>query len=982
MVSHKSVAGDRTKRRITAEHAAAKALVSASTIDEAIPKILEAICESLGWEHGAYWTIDRTADVLRCSDVWSPASITFPQFDAASRATSFPRGKGLPGRVWESRTPAWIPDVTRDANFPRASVASREGLHAAFCFPVLLRGDVQSVLEFFSREIREPDEQLLSMLRAVGNQIGLYLDRRRAQDELDNFFGLSIDMLCIAGFDGYFKRVNPAWQRILGWTEAELKSRPWIEFVHPDDRAATVAESSKVNDGGESLMFENRYLHKDGTWRWLLWTAAPRPAAQIAYAAARDITERKEAEETMALLVRELEMSKRRAEQATDAKSSFLANMSHEIRTPLNAILGMTSLTLGTRVTAEQHDYLTTVKSSAEALLDIVNDVLDFSKIEALRLEMETAAFDVRDTVEDAVKLLAHRAAEKGLELACEVAPDVPAVVLGDAGRVRQVLLNIVGNAVKFTTTGEVVVRVALDTGRDADGHVALHFRVRDTGIGIPGDKIGHVFQAFTQADASTTRRYGGTGLGLAIAQRLVELMNGRVWVESEVGAGSTFHFTAAFEPAPETLAPARLVKPRELEGLRVLVVDDNATNRRILVEMLTSWHMAPVAVADARAALQLLQKAASTPRRFHAVISDCQMPDVDGYMLVRWIREDARLRDLPFIMLTSIGARESAARLRRRGITAALAKPVKHSDLLDTFASQFAVVTRREPPPAAATLATRAPRRLKVLLAEDHAVNRKLVTTILKKRGHNVEAVEHGGAAIQALETARSPFDVVIMDLQMPEMGGLDATRIIREREAGTARHVPIVALTAHAMKGDRERCLAAGMDGYLSKPIDVNLLLATVEHIHQSVPAESSAAARPASAPAPVALDLEKALSHTGGDRRLLKELVALYRADAPVSMRKIERAVRANDARALKDSAHALKGSVATVGGAAGRHAAGRLEDLGKSGKLETAEAALAVLRQEMATLERALVAAGLVSRAARRVRPRTRRSRSRR
>ncbi len=359
-------------------------------------------------------------------------------------------------------------------------------------------------------------------------------------------------------------------------------------------------------------MFENRYLHKDGTWRWLLWTAAPRPAAQIAYAAARDITERKEAEETLALLVRELEISKRKAEQATDAKSSFLANMSHEIRTPLNAILGMTSLTLGTRVTAEQHDYLTTVKSSAEALLDIVNDVLDFSKIEALRLELETAAFDVRDTVEDAVKLLAHRAAEKGLELACDVAPDVPAVVLGDAGRLRQVLLNIVGNAVKFTTTGEVVVRVTLDAGRDADGHVALHFRVTDTGIGIPGDKIGHVFQAFTQADASTTRRYGGTGLGLAIAQRLVELMNGRVWVESELGAGSTFHFTAAFEPAPETLAPARPVKPRELEGLRVLVVDDNATNRRILVEMLTSWHMAPVAVADARAALQLLRR----PRR------------------------------------------------------------------------------------------------------------------------------------------------------------------------------------------------------------------------------------------------------------------------------------------------------------------------------------------------------------------------------
>ena len=982
MTSPEAVAGDRAlKRRITAEHAAAKALVSADSIDEAIPKILEAICDSLGWEHGGYWTVDRAADVLRCAELWSPASLQFPEFDEVSRATTFQRGQGLPGRVWATGAPSWIPDVTNDTNFPRAAVASREGLHAAFGFPVLLRGEVQSVIEFFSREIRKPDAELLSMLTAVGNQIGLYLDRRRAQDELDNFFGLSIDMLCVAGFDGYFKRVNPAWQRILGWTEAELKARPWMEFVHPDDRAATIAESSKVNAGGESVMFENRYLHKDGTWRWLLWTAAPRPAAQIAYAAARDITERKEAEETMALLVRELEVSKRKAEEATNAKSAFLANMSHEIRTPLNAILGMTSLTLGTKVTAEQHDYLSTVKSSAEALLDIVNDVLDFSKIEALRLDLENAAFDVRDTIGDALKLLAHRAAEKGLELACQIAPDVPAVILGDAGRLRQVLLNIVGNAVKFTQSGEVVVQVTLEAGRSEDGRVALHFRVSDTGIGIPQEKLTQVFQAFTQADATTTRRYGGTGLGLAIAQRLIELMNGRVWVESTVGVGSTFHFTAAFEPAPDVPAPARALKPRELEGLRVLVVDDNATNRRILVEMLTSWHMAPVAVADAHAALQLLQKAAPTSRRFQAVVSDCQMPDVDGYTLARWIKQDDRLRDLPFVMLTSMGTREDAARLRRRGIAASLSKPVKHSDLLDTFASLFAVVTRRESTRGALAAATAPARRLRVLLAEDHAVNRKLVTTILKKRGHLVEAVEHGRAAVEALERARSPFDVVIMDLQMPEMGGLEATRAIRDAEAGTEKHVPIVALTAHAMKGDRERCLAAGMDGYLSKPIDVNLLLATVEQLpppaHKNAPAASG---HQVHSGAPV-LDVEAALRHTGGDRALLKELVALYRADVPASLRRIEQAVRARNGEALRASAHALKGSVATVGGATGRQAAARLEELGKSGKLDAAGAAVSALREQLAALDRELRAAGLISRTTRR-RTRARRARTRR
>jgi signal transduction histidine kinase/CheY-like chemotaxis protein len=445
-------------------------------------------------------------------------------------------------------------------------------------------------------------------------------------------------------------------------------------------------------------MFENRYLHKDGTIRWLLWTSVPLPDKQVIYAAARDITERKEAEATLATLVRELEWSKSRAEEATEAKSAFLANMSHEIRTPLTAILGMTSLTLDTKLSNVQRDYLTTVRSSAEALLDVVNDVLDFSKIEAQRLDLELTQFDVREIVGDAVTVLAHRAAEKGLELVFDISSDVPTTVIGDPGRLRQVLLNIAGNAVKFTTRGEVVVRVTLVPEHIGDdGRVWLNFAISDSGIGIPADKLGHVFEAFTQADASTTRRYGGTGLGLAIARRLVELMNGRLWVESEEGRGSTFHFTAAFHPSAaegESLRPAR---PRELEGLRVLVVDDHATNRRILVEMLASWRMKPVAVADARSALEELQRASPTSRRYHAVISDCQMPDVDGYTLAKWIKHDDRLQKTPFVMLTSLGRSEDPARLRRLGISSYLTKPVKHSDLFDALAALFAVAPRRE---------------------------------------------------------------------------------------------------------------------------------------------------------------------------------------------------------------------------------------------------------------------------------------------
>jgi two-component system, sensor histidine kinase and response regulator len=736
--------------------------------------------------------------------------------------------------------------------------------------------------------------------------------------------------------DGRFLRVNQKFCDILGYAGDKLVDKTFSEVTHPDDLAADFAQFAALTRGElASYAMEKRFMRQDGTFVWANLTVScqsghPRgqsltgaPAYYIKVI--QDISERKRLDE-------ELRQAKEVAEAANQAKDEFLANVSHEIRTPMNAILGMTELALDTPLAEDQRQFLKTVKSAADNLLGILNDLLDFSKIEAGKLELDPADFSLRAALSDTLRTLAMRAHKKGLELVSHVQPDVPDALIGDAARLRQVLLNLIGNAIKFTEDGEVIVRVEAVANSAPEGQVNLRFAVSDTGIGIPIEKQETIFRAFEQEDTSTTRKYGGTGLGLTIASRLVALMSGKISVESRPGRGSTFAFKARFGRQAEPREPVA-ARPRVLlHNLPVLIVDDNGTNRRILEEWLRGWQMDPAAVGDGLAALDALWGAVSVGRPYPLVLLDARMPDTDGLTLAAKIRKRAELSATRIILLTSGDRPGDPALSRELRIDAHLLKPVQQDELLETIYRVMSrsngdeqAPTRQAPPNETAP----APASLHILVAEDNEFNAQLLEQLLVRRGYRVRLANNGREALALAEAV--DFDLLLLDVHMPELDGFQVVWAIRERERAAGGHLPVIALTARSRPEDRQRCLAAGMDDFLSKPVRTADLWAAINRV---------VVTRPSTEPESAGLlDARVLWDVCGGDAAVLEKIAQAFRSRLPDHLAAVQEALREQDSLRLREAAHKLCGMVAAFSTIAGA-VASDLEEHAAQGQLEEA------------------------------------------
>ena len=848
------------EQRLTLQHQVADLLVNASGLDNAISAILQPVCQTFGWDEGLLWVVDESVQKLRCHSMWTVSGSASEHYGTASRELTFSYGVGLPGRVWAEAKPVWISDVTHEQNFPRAALAEQVGFHTAAAFPVRLAHRVHAVLEFFHHEILPEDSALLTTFQAVADQLSQFCAREWAEERLrQTQFAMDQAVDAIYWIDPQARifYANEAASLMVGYSREELLTMT-VHDLNPDFLASRWPQFWEETRRNKTMSFETNHLTKDRRSlpidirvNFLAYAGQEFHCAFV-----RDISERKLSEAKLAQAAQDLErknaelaVARDKALEAVKVKAEFLATMSHEIRTPMNGVIGMAGLLLDTPLTPEQREYAETVRLSSEHLLDIINEILDFSKIEAGKLDLEAVNFDLHTTVEDALSLLGARAYAKGLELTCLVQAGIPTLLRGDPGRLRQIVVNLIGNAIKFTEKGEIVVTVnAVEEPEHTMSasvkvpHRWFRIEVSDTGIGISPEQQAKLFQSFTQADGSMTRRYGGTGLGLAICKKLVEMIGGRIGVESTVGAGSVFWLTVPFDLQPERAQQTSLPSVA-LNGRRILIVDDHATNRKVLEQYLHGRGVTYESVENGVHALQCLHDAAVRQTPFDLAILDMQMPEMDGLELARRIKADRTISATRLVLLTSVGQRGDAKAAQDAGLDAYLTKPIRQSlvfECLGLVLGHTPGTARTVDQPAASIITQHTvaevmmQSRPLVLVVEDNPVNQKVAANMIEKLGYRVNVAANGREAVESL--ARIPYALVFMDCQMPEMDGFEATRIIRAQEAtlqqasGQSVHLPIIAMTANAMKEDREQCLAVGMDDFLSKPVTSKPLAAVL--------------------------------------------------------------------------------------------------------------------------------------------------------